>query len=303
MAEDEPAVRGKIAEHHAKLNVVPLTSRILIEAGLSECPFRTGEVPANMDLSRLMAKASTIFYLGGYSDAIHYGGMKPELRISPAGQVLTDPTFFDVIVEPSGRSLADKVIDEHRERYTALLREPDLEARPLDAIVEAEFLEAWQDEVGASLADCRGAVEALENKLVDAGVGWEMMPRQALIAYLDDHIRDPEAYVAALESVPRKGWKHIPTPFLDQDRQPWRFRRRLAVYRRPLIRLSNSNNAPVLVVPGILRASLFAMMHNYCGAEMDQELLISRTMRRWWNLVQVPSGKSELFTGKPEGPR
>ena len=291
MAEDELVVRGKIAEHHAKLNFVSLTSRILVEAGLSECPFGIGKMPGDIDLSRLMAKVSTIFYLGGYSDAIHYGGMKPELRISPAGQVMIDPTFFDVIVEPAGRSLADKVIDEHRGRYTALLREPDLETRPLDDIVEREFLEAWQDEIGVSLGDCRGAVEALENRLVDAGVGWEMITRPRLVAFLDDHIRDAEAYVAALESVPRKGWRHVPPPFLDQDRQPWRFRRRLAVYRRPLMRLSNSSEAPVLVVPGILRASLLAMMHYYCGAEMDQELLISKRMRRWWNLVQDREAK------------
>ena len=284
-------VRGKIAEHHAKLNVVSLTSRILIEAGLSECSLGTGAIPADIDLSRLMAMASTIFHLGGYSDTIHYGGMKPELRISAAGQVVIDPTFFDVIVEPAGRSLADKVIDDHRERYTALLREPELVTRPLDDIVEGEFLEAWQDEIGVSLGDCRGAVEALENRLVDAGVGWEMITRPKLIAFLDDHIRDPEAYVAALEAVPRKAWKHVPLPFRDQDRQPWRFRRRLAVYRRPLIRLSNSNGAPMLVVPGILRASLLAMMHNYCGAEMDQELLISKKMRQWWNLVQDREAK------------
>ena len=291
MAEDEHAIRSKIAEHHAKLNTVSLTSRILIEAGLSECPFGTGETPADIDLSRLMAKASMIFYLGGYSDAIHYGGMKPEVRISPAGQVLIDPAFFDVIVEPAGRSLADKVIDEHRDRYTELLREPDLETRPLGEIVEGEFLEAWQAEVGASLADCRGAVEALETKLVDAGVGWEMMPRPELVAFLDDHIRDPEAYVAALESVPQKGWKSVPNSFVDQDRQPWRFGRRLSVYRRPLMRLSNFNNALVVVVPGFLRASLLMMMHNYYGAGMDQELLISRKMRWWWNLVQDRDAK------------
>ena len=292
MAKDERAVRSKIAEHHAKLNVVFLTSRILIEAGLSECPFGTGETPADIDdLSRLMAQASTIFHLGGYSDAVHYGGMKPKVRISPAGQVLSDPTFFDVIVEPAGRSLADKVIDEHRDRYTELLREPDLETRPLDEIVDGEFLEAWQAEVGASLADCRGAVEALENKLADAGVGWEIVPRPKLIAFLKDHIQDPEAYVAALESVPRNGWKNIPPPFVDQDRQPLRFRRRLAVYRRPLLRLCNSKNAPVLVASGLLRESLLAMMHNYCGAEMDQEFLNSSKMRRWWNLVQDRDGK------------
>ena len=291
LAEDEHAIRDRIAEHHAKLNIVSLTSRILIEAGLSECPLGTGDAPADIDLSRLMAKASMIFYLGGYSDAIHYGGMKPEVRISPAGQILIDPAFFDVIVEPAGRSLADKVIDKHRDRYPELLREPEFETRPLDEIVEGAFLEAWQDEVGASLADCRGAVEALESKLVNAGVGWEMMPRPALIIFLDDHIQDPEAYVSALESVPQKGWKSVPPSFVDQDRQPWRFGRRLSVYRRPLLRLSNSDNTPVVVAPGFLRAALLMMMQNYCGAGMDQELLISSKMRRWWNLVQDRDAK------------
>ena len=292
MAEDELVVRGKIAEHHAKLNVVSLTSRILIEAGLSECPFGTGEIPADIDLARLMAKASMIFYLGGYSDAIRYDGMKPDLRISPAGQVMIDPTFFDLILEPAGRSLADRVVDENRERYIQLLREPDLETRPLADIVEGDFMDAWRAEVGVSLGDCRGAVEALENRLVDAGVGWEVMTRPELIAFLGDHIRDPEGYLAALESVPRKNWRHVPPPFLDQDRQPWRFRRRLALYRRPLIRLSDSSDAPVLVVPGILRTSLLVMMQNYCGAEMDRELLVSKEMRRWWNLVQDREAKN-----------
>ena len=291
MAEDKRTIRSEIAEHLAKLNVVFLTSRILIEAGLSECPFGTGEILADIDLSRLMAKASMIFYLGGYSDAIRYGGMKPELRISPAGQVLIDPTFLDAIVEPAGRSLADRLIDEHMDTYSKLLQEPDFESPPKDEIVEGDFLEAWQDEVGASLDDCRGGLAALQNKLVDAGVGWEIVPRPELIAFLKDHIQDPEAYVAALESVPRNGWKNVPPPFVDQDRQPWRFRRRLAVYRRPLLRLSNANNAPVLVVPGFMRASLSAMMHNYCGAEMDQEFLISSKMWRWWDLVQDRDAK------------
>ena len=157
MAEDKRTIRSEIAEHLAKLNVVFLTSRILIEAGLSECPFGTGEILADIDLSRLMAKASMIFYLGGYSDTIRYGGMKPELRISPAGQVLIDPTFLDAIVEPAGRSLADRLIDEHMDTYSKLLQEPDFESPPIDEIVEGDFLEAWQDEVGASLDDCRGA--------------------------------------------------------------------------------------------------------------------------------------------------
>lgn len=291
MGDDQSIVAGKIAEHLGKLNVVFLMSRLLIEVALSECPLGYGMKPADIDLSRLMAKASTVFHLGGYSDAIRYGVMEAEVRISPAGQVMIDPTFFDTIVESVGRSFVHRMIDQQRERYGELFREPRLDNRALGEIVGGEFLEAWQAEVGASLEDCREAVQALEDKLILDGVGWEVMPRLALVEFLKDHIQDPEAYVRALESVPRAGWKRVPAPFLDQDRQPWRFRRRLAVFRRPLLRLCNSEDAPVLVVPGLLRESLLTMMHSFYGAEIDQELLTSSKMRRWWNLVQDRDAK------------
>jgi hypothetical protein len=113
-----------------------------------------------------------------------------------------------------------------------------------------------------------------------------VLPRSELIALVRGHIAEPEAYVAALESIPRERWKIVPELYRDQDRQPWRFRRRLTVYRRPLIRLDQGEDALMLVAPGLLRELLLTMMHNFYGAEMDQEYLLSGAMRRWWNLVQ-----------------
>ena len=291
LSEDKTTYLDKITEHHAKLNLVLLTSRILIEAGLCECPFGTGEIPADIDLSRLMAMAGMIFYLGGNSDAIRYGGMEDTVHISPAGEVLIDTTFYNTILEPVSRSITEQQIDKHRDRNSAHIRKHFVEDRPLKEIAEDDFLEAWQAEVGASLDDCKRAVMALEKKLVAAGAGWEIVPRRELIAFLNDHIKDPEAYVAAFETVPREGWKHIPTSFVDQDRQPWRFQRRLSVYRRPLLRLCNSNDVPVLVAPGILRASFLMMIHNFYSAETNQEFLTSGKMRQWWNFVQDRDAK------------
>ena len=286
LASDERMIRDRIAERQAKLNVASMTSRILIEAGLSECPLGEGNVPANIDLSRLMAMASMIFHLGGYSDAIHYGAMKSEVRISPAGEVMIDPAFYDTTVEPAGHALADKLIDQHRRDYTELLQVPDTDVRSFDEIIESRFQEAWQQEVGISLRDCQDALEALQYRLLDAGAGWQMMPRSELVAILKDHVCAPDAYLAALETAPRPGWRNVPEGCIDQDRQPWRFRRRLGLYRRPLLRLSDSSDAIMLVVPGLLGDSLRMMMHYYYAAEMDHEYLISSKMRRWWDHVQ-----------------
>ena len=296
LAEDEAAIRSEIAEHLAKLNSVFLASRILIEAGLSECPLGNGQQPASIDLSRLLAKASMIFFLGGYSDAIRYGGMKPEVRISPAGQVQIDGSFFDAIMEPTGRFFANYMIDQHRERYDEFLREPDVDPRNVEEVVEENFLKAWMSEVGVSLGDCRAALEALENKLIEAECGWEALSWSELIAFLGNHIVDPQAYIAALESVPRKRWKVVSAPYVDQDRQPWRFRRRLAVYRRPLLRLDQSKDAPILIAPGLLRESLLTMMHNFYGAGNRPRV---PTLGRDATLVELCSGSGcEKVRGK-----
>ena len=279
--EGESHARDKITDHLARLNAVFLSSRLIIEVALSQCPIGEGLKVADIDLSRLMAKASMVFHLGGYSDAIHYAVMKPELRISPAGEVLIDPTFVDTVMEPMGRAFASREIDRYRHSYAKLTRELDSGTRPLEEIMDRHFLEAWKAEVGISLDDCKLAVEVLENKLVQAGVGWQFMPRMELIAFLAHHIQDAESYISALESMPRKDWKHVHAPFVDKDRQPWRFGRRLALFRRPFLRLCDSEEAPVVIVPGLLRQSLLSMVHNFYSAEIDQELLTSSKMKRW----------------------
>ncbi len=69
----------------------------------------------------------------------------------------------------SWRSVTGQMIDAHRGRYAKLLREPDVNARSVEEIVEADFLNASREEVGASLGEVRAGLEALKNKLVADG--------------------------------------------------------------------------------------------------------------------------------------
>ena len=291
LAHDEHSKRSEISSHLAKLNVVFITSRILVEAGLCECPYGTGETPSNIDLSWLMAMANVIFHLGGYSDAIHYGGMKPEVRISPAGQVMIDVSFFDEVVEPAGLSLASKLIDVHRNNYSSLFDLPETKTKSIDEFLPRSFQEAWKSEFGISVNDYLEAAESLGEMHIINGIGWQVVPRQELIALLDGHIQNPEAYISSLELIPRQSWMDIPSAFVEQDRQPWRFRRRLGLYRRPFLRLCSSKNSPIFVAPGILQDSIFAMMQNFFEAEIDLEMINSRKMRKWWNYVQDREAK------------
>ncbi|EEB1955098.1 hypothetical protein GNT71_03210 [Salmonella enterica] len=65
LRKDNETALNTMREHEFKLNAVFVSSRILVEMAICECPTNRGLPPGKLDLSRLMAKAAQIFYLGG----------------------------------------------------------------------------------------------------------------------------------------------------------------------------------------------------------------------------------------------
>lgn len=281
LASDPDETRNEIFERLMKANGTDLASRIILEAAICECPVGVGYELADIELSRLMAQAMMIHHLGGYSDAIHYEGMKPEIRISPAGEVQIDSSFFEGIVEPVGRSFATLQLEKHGKDYKRLLRDPELSPSNVSDLVEAAFLVAWEAEIGLSFVEFRAGLEALENRLYEKGAVYEIVPRNEIVEYLSQHIECAEAFVSAIELISRPSWKSVAPPFNDQDRQPWRFRRRLSVARRPILRIEEAPNASVVVAPGMIRDAFSIMLHNYHQGQFDLSILSSKEMRRW----------------------
>jgi hypothetical protein len=285
------AVRLEVAESIFKLNGVSLACRLLIEIGLHHCPSQGGLAPADIDLSRLMAQALMLVHLGGYSDAIRYGAMKPEMRVSPAGEVQIDVGFIQAVMDPVGQDFSNLQINREQSAYASYLVEPDLPADTKKVGIDQDFEVAWTAELGASLWTYRSVVDELENICMLRGEAWMILPRTELLALLENKVEGASAAVSALESIPRESWRMVPPGFDDSDRQPWRFRRRLSVARRPLIRLSEDEDADVLVAPGIVRESLASTVINMYDGNYEVARLSSRAMRRWAGKIANENGK------------
>lgn len=274
--------REEVYERVLKANATTLASRVILEAALCESPVDAGFEVADFDLSNLMALAMMIHHLGGYSDAIRYEGMRPEIRISPAGEVQIDVSFFDAIVTPVGESFVSSQIDQSRRSYSELLHDPELlTEEQATRKTDIRFDTAWEAEIGVSLRDFRTALEALENRLFETGQALEILPRRELLLYLSEHVDCAEQFVASLELLPREGWKNIPPPYTDQDRQPWRFRRRLSVARRPILRLTPSPDSDMLIAPGMIRDAFSIQLNNFYFGHYDLSSINSKEMRSW----------------------
>lgn len=264
--DDKKATLATMAKQESELNAVFQSTRLLVEIALCECPLQGGYTPGRLDLSRLMGKAAAIFHFGGWSDAIRWDAMESRLRVTPLGDVHANLDFIDDIVSQFSCTTHDINVSHAIKNYAKNLEEPS--ARPtLENVFDAEFLEAWEDESGASLEEARRFVDFVEDLGFRANKAILKIPRSKLLTVkLRDQTITEEKALALVEFFTLKNrsrWRDVPTGFDDKDRQPWRFRRRLSVLRRPLIQVNDSEDPLIVVAPGILRDALAYTVGNY----------------------------------------
>lgn len=274
---------GLIRDHEFKLNAVFQATRVLVEMAVCECPLDGGMNPGTLDLGLLMAKAGLIFEMGGWSDAIRWDLMAPDLRLTPLGDVHANFDFHDEVVMPHAQITAGNRITDDAESYAE-----NLEDRPPQASVEhrieADFAEAWTEQFGASIDQTRVFIDFIENLGVTAQKAVLRLPRSRFSGVsaagqaLDDAIT--ARLMDALTLVTRPRWRDIPDGFDAKDIHPWRFRRRLSMLRRPLLQIDEGADPTIIVSPGMIRDGFFYIMSNlYRGDFADQQL--SPKMRRW----------------------
>jgi hypothetical protein len=237
---DQKSARRTIVEHNSRLNSCTIASRILMEAGTCECPTDGGEAPGRLDLSRLLAKTMLAFQMGGWSDAVYWGAMEPLIRITPLGDVQMSHVFIDTVYQPFGQIGGHANVTKAVEDYPSLYA-PIRSGSTLESALGDRFLRAWEAEFGASLEGFFAFVQALEERAVDANREFIDIRRSELASLLsaEAHV-PPVTALATLDfmiSVPRTNWRSAPMGFRNKDWFPWRFRRRLAILRRPLIQL------------------------------------------------------------------
>jgi hypothetical protein len=266
---------SRIIKAEQSLNAVFQSTRTLVEMAICECPLEAGAKPGKLDLSLLMAKASLLFEIGGWSDAIRWDVMKPEIHVTPLGDLHANFSFLQDIIQPHAYAASGVRIEHAVSGYAT-----NLEERPTSESVEGDldnkFVEAWNEQIGAKIDQVRLFIDAIEQMGLEADKKVIKVERARLKALsFGDYALEPDTVDRILDVLTlatRQNWRDVPEGYEERDRHPWRFRRRLSFLRRPILDWDPSSET-LLIAPGMLRDALMYLYSLYESGDFPRNQL------------------------------
>ncbi len=289
---DKEAAEREASKEIARLNAASLSTRILVEMALCECPKDAGIHPGRLDISRLLAEVMQMHSFGGWSEAIRYQSKAPEIRITPFGDVHTDVDFDETIVTPYGQTLGVIRYRHGANTYEQHFRDVELVGAARGE-PDPEFCEAWTEAFCFTIDD----VHIFMDNLEDEGIKRQELvfsTTETEIFALDGSKPLDEVVVRkilkAFSLSPRSTWASTPNGFRPKDWYPWRFRRRLALISRPIVRLDDPSPR-YLVAPGLVRAGIRKVLdYCYTGGYEAKDFPPGR-MRSWIGAAENRRGQ------------
>jgi hypothetical protein len=287
--EDKDATRKRVAERSFELSAVFQAMRLLIEFAISECPLTGGTRLGHLDASRLMAKLNLMAGLGNWSDAIHWDAMEPYILVTPLGDIHASADFFEKVVVPFGHAGSDVRVTQAVKDY-AIQFDDETISKSAEDLLEAEFLSAWKEEFGASMDDTRKFVDLIQDLGIRAQRAVLMLPKSSIVETVTGtdgiSLNTAALLTESLTFKNRESWRTIPDGYIEKDLHPWRFRRRLSVLRKPILKIDDLENPTMIVAPGILRDAFSYMVHNFYYGNFPAWQL-KAGMGRWFGISRA----------------
>jgi hypothetical protein len=271
LREDQGAALKVMRDYEFKLNSVLQSTRNLIEIAICESPLDKGMAIGELDITRLLGKASCLHHFGGWSDLIRWGLMTPRVMIRPLGDVHVEHDFIDTVLDDFGTATSTHRYMSSVRSYAENLTGRKTFKSDVNEI-DQKFLHAWSEDLDASFEEYCLFIDAIESYAFTYGESVFSMPRSELIALAVSH-EVGEKLVQALTLVPREFWRQLPDGYDQKDIDPWRFKRQLSVIRRPLLQLNAADDPSYIIAPGMIRDGFVSVVSNYySGSYADRHL-------------------------------
>jgi len=236
----------------SEFNAVQRASKTICEIAACVAAADGGAEPAQEDLDEMFARALLLFGNGQLFATIRGGLVNPHLKISPAGDLLSDRSVFEKTFIPSSKRANAKALDEASESYAERFNEP---VEPSSD--KLQWSQEFKDAVSAEYKCSPEAAVDLQVAIIDICVarnsGILVMKRSELVGAITSDEQFPDRNVDGLLdrfSLPRRDdWNAKPSTYSARDLELWRFDRKYSLINRPILQLTSDADPLLLISP------------------------------------------------------
>jgi len=283
-----PSTVAKFVEHNSQCVGASVACRILIEMSICVCPKNGDEQISDIELEHLIAKVALVVRFGGLSDAIRFNALKPELKISPLGDVLVEDDFGNFVVEP----MLERVVGENFVAASAKQAKNYEEAEIVpetESKIDADFWKIWTDEFGFNLDEARNIIGALEDiGLSEGSLVLELTEGEFVENVVSGQVSEAvaRAFWSTFLLLSRDNWETVPDGYHIKDIYPWKYGRRLSIVTRPILGMDVDGFEKAVIAPTILRRGFAYVFDGAFNGSLDQDFFKTPKMRNdWWGVA------------------
>ena len=281
-------------KHEAGFSRATLASRVLIEMAVCSCPLRNGRQPGLAEFDELLAAVSHLIALAYDSDAMRASFSDPRIRVFPNGEFFSSGAFYETILVPYHSGHFAERFAESVRKYPELYKAPQTVGRPVEDVFDGAFISAFETEYRLPLQQLVRITEVLEEDALRAKkIVVELTLRtmkDLLFNRLGLTASQVDAFVTNFCFSPRDRWDSAPAGFVDKDWYPWRFRRRLSLMARPVVRTGLGERDALLYAPGLVHDAFANLVVGSSVGAFDAEYFASSEMRAWIGAINNKKG-------------
>lgn len=301
LSRDKTIAANETIEQLSHFNAASMSCRIVAEAAICESAVVGGLSPGQYDIARMLAFGSLIHHMGGYSEAMVAGIMPPEIKISPAGEVMMNHEFSEEVIQPFGQFFQTNALknaaSRYVENYASELSDGGETAGRTASDHDRQFEAAWQDEFGFALESMQAFVDGLDSILTTDRKAVLHMKLSDLTERLrietELSLEIVSACIALFSFIPREKWDVSPAGYLSSAWFPWQFRRQLSLISKPIVHLDNGPDPECLLVPAMTIMNVTKFVGDARMGALDQRIFKQDgSMFKWIGSINGDLGEA-----------
>lgn len=282
-------------ERQNEINAVVRCAKVVLELAACEAPSIDGLRPGEEDMYELFARALLWFGNGQILACIRGGLVAPELRISPAGDLMVDRGEVKKALHPAAEMFSKRILDDaaagYGERHSVDAPEPRAPFR-----WDEDIIDALRAEYGLDGPDVMQLAYAMVELARERDTGVLLLRRSELASALQ--AREPYEECDLVQTLDRltlrsrDAWTTIPDGLDDRGYDVSRFDRPQSLICRPIQALDAADDPLLLVAPMLVADALAYAFDGIRSGELQDNFWSSEEARAFAGKQGDKEGKT-----------